>query len=422
MKFKIYEKDGRKYSSLSGDNNKIHINKIFGYNSIFGEMICHGTLIVTKIFEIINLKKKIRNKNKFSLKIEFLKHFKYNSEISIIKKNNKYDVFQEKQKKLEIKIKYYNDLNTYNSFKKKYNLRFKNKIINKDKKINDIMVLLNNISKYVGTIYPGEHSIIREININFNKIKYLYNKKIEIFSQKIDSRLPIINNKLNYNHFIISFQTLERPEIKKKINISYKALENKIKKIKYNALIIGGSQGIGRDITNILKHNSSIFKIVTYNKNKIFSKKKIITKKIDVLKETKTINEIIDKYSPIKIFYFVSPKIYFENKLQKSIKNEYKKLFLNIPIKIIEENRFKKISFFYPSTEYIYENKNSIYSKIKLEAEKKIKKLCTKNNIQISIIRFPAINSRQSISISNPNPPSLVEYLKSNSKIIDKIF
>ena len=274
MKFKIYEEDGRKYSSLSGDNNKIHINKIFGYNSIFGEMICHGTLIVTKIFEIINLKKKIRNKNKFSLKIEFLKHFKYNSEISIIKKNNKYDVFQEKQKKLEIKIKYYNDLNTCNSFKKKYNLRFKNKIINKDKKINDIMVLLNNISKYVGTIYPGEHSIIREININFNKTKYLYNKKIEIFSQKIDSRLPIINNKLNYNHFIISFQTLERPEIKKKINISYKALENKIKKIKYNALIIGGSQGIGRDITNILKHNSSIFKIVTYNKNKIFSKKK----------------------------------------------------------------------------------------------------------------------------------------------------
>ena len=95
---------------------------------------------------------------------------------------------------------------------------------------------------------------------------------------------------------------------------------------------------------------------------------------------------------------------------------------MNIPIKIIEENRFKKISFFYPSTEYIYENKNSIYSKIKLEAEKKIKKLCTKNNIQISIIRFPAINSRQSISISNPNPPSLVEYLKLNSKIIDRIF
>ena len=70
------------------------------------------------------------------------------------------------------------------------------------------------------------------------------------------------------------FQSLERPKVKHKIYIPSKILKNKIKKIKYNALIIGGSQGIGRDITNILKYNSKIFKIVTYNKNKIFNKKK----------------------------------------------------------------------------------------------------------------------------------------------------
>ncbi len=154
----------------------------------------------------------------------------------------------------------------------------------------------------------------------------------------------------------------------------------------------------------------------------MFNKKKIICKKVNVLKETKTINKIIDKYWPIKIFYFVSPKIYFENSLEKKVKDDYKKLFLDVPLKIIEENKFKKISFFYPSTNNIYENKNSVYSKIKLQAEKKIKKLCTKSNIPINIIRFPAINSRQSISINNPNPPSLIEYLKLNPKIIDKIF
>lgn len=422
MKFKIYEKDGRKYSILSGDDNKIHINRIFGYNSIFGETICHGTLIVVRVFKIIKLEKIVKNKNKFSLNIEFLKHFKYNSEISIVRKKNTYNIYQENQKKLEIKIKYDNNLKTYNFFKKKYNLRFKSKIFFKNRKINNIIILLNNISKYVGTIYPGKYSIIKEININFNKFEYPYNKKIEIFSKKIDPRLPIIHNKLNYNNFIVLFQTLERPKVKHKINIPPKILKNKIKKIKYNALIIGGSQGIGRDITNILKYNSKIFKIVTYNKNKIFNKKKIISRKVDVLKETKTINKIINKYYPIKIFYSVSPKIYFENKLEKKIKNEYKKLFLDIPLKIIRENKFKKISFFYPSTNFIYENKNSIYSKIKLKAEKKIKKLCTKSNIPINIIRFPAINSRQSISISNPNPPDLTEYLKSNPKIIDKIF
>lgn len=421
MKFKIYEKDGRKYSILSGDDNKIHINRIFGYNSIFGETICHGTLIVIRVFKIIKLEKIIKNKNKFSLNIEFLKHFKYDSEISIVRKKNKYNIYQENQKKLEIKIKYNNSLKTYSFFKKKYNLKFKSKIFFKNKKINNIIILLNNISKYVGTIYPGKFSIIKEININFNK-EYPYNKKIEIFSKKIDPRLPIIHNKLNYNNFIVLFQTLERPKVKHKINIPSKILKDKIKKIKYNALIIGGSQGIGRDITNILKYNPKIFKIVTYNKNKIFNKKKIISKKVDVLKETKTINKLINKYYPIKIFYSVSPKIYFENKLEKKIKNEYRKLFLDIPLKIIRENKFKKISFFYPSTNFIYENKNSIYSKIKLKAEKKIKKLCTKSNIPINIIRFPAINSRQSISISNPNPPDLTEYLKLNPKIIDKIF
>ena len=274
----------------------------------------------------------------------------------------------------------------------------------------------------MGTIYPGKFSILKEININFNKFEYPYNKKIEIFSKKIDPRLPIIHNKLNYNNFIVLFQSLERPKVKHKIYIPSKILKNKIKKIKYNALIIGGSQGIGRDITNILKYNSKIFKIVTYNKNKIFNKKKIISKKVDVLKETKTINKIINKYYPIKIFYSVSPKIYFENKLEKKIKNEYRKLFLDMPLKILRENKFKKISFFYPSTKFIYENKDSVYSKIKLKAEKEIKKLCTKSNIPINIIRFPAINSRQSISISNPNPPDLTEYLNLNTKKIYKIF
>ena len=327
MKFKIYEKDGRKYSILSGDDNKIHINRIFGYNSIFGETICHGTLIVVRVFKIIKLEKIIKNKNKFSLNIEFLKHFKYNSEISIVRKKNKYNIYQENQKKLEIKIKYNNNLKTYNFFKKKYNLRFKNKIFFKNKKINDIIILLNNISKYVGTIYPGKFSILKEININFNKFEYPYNKKIEIFSKKIDPRLPIIHNKLNYNNFIVLFQSLERPKVKHKIYIPSKILKNKIKKIKYNALIIGGSQGIGRDITNILKYNSKIFKIVTYNKNKIFNKKKIISKKVDVLKETKTINKIINKYYPIKIFYSVSPKIYFENKLEKKLKMNTENFF-----------------------------------------------------------------------------------------------
>ena len=40
--------EGKKFSKISGDNNKIHLNKKIGYNSIFGENICHGALLIIK--------------------------------------------------------------------------------------------------------------------------------------------------------------------------------------------------------------------------------------------------------------------------------------------------------------------------------------------------------------------------------------
>ena len=86
MNFKITENEGLKYSKISGDYNKIHIDEKTGYNSIFGEKICHGTLVITKIFKLINLKKIIKNQKKFSIDIKFFKHLKYYCEISIIKK------------------------------------------------------------------------------------------------------------------------------------------------------------------------------------------------------------------------------------------------------------------------------------------------------------------------------------------------
>ena len=123
--------------------------------------------------------------------------------------------------------------------------------------------MLNIISKYVGTIYPGENSLIKRININLNGYLNFRNKKIEILSKKIDPRFPIIENRLSYGKFIIEFQTLERPVVKKNKKIITKILKKKIKKIKYNALIIGSSQGIGLDVLNILKQNSKITKIAT---------------------------------------------------------------------------------------------------------------------------------------------------------------
>jgi hypothetical protein len=423
MNFKITENEGLKYSKISGDYNKIHIDEKTGYNSIFGEKICHGTLVITKIFKLINLEKIIKNQKKFNINIEFYKHLKYRSKILVVKKKNIYCVLQENQKALEIKV---TNINSYKfkNFSKKNKLRsFINKYSNNDSKVKNIYNLLKNISKYVGTIYPGENSLIKQININLNGHFNFRCKKIEVLSKKIDPRLPIIENRLNCGKFIIEFQTLVRPVVKINKKIITNILKKKIKKIKYNALIIGSSQGIGFDVLNILKQNSKITKIATFNKNKIKNvNNKIIPIKIDVFNELNYINKIIDKYLPIRIFYFVSPKIYIENKLDPLIKKQYKFLFLKVPLMIINQNKSKNISFFYPSTSYIYEYKNSFYSKIKLYAEKKIRKLCLDNNISFKTVRFPTLNSRQSISLNNPNPPSLFQYLESNPKMVNKIF
>ena len=53
--FKITEKEGNLFSKRSGDINKIHLNKKYSYNSIFGNKICFGAQILIKIIEMINL-------------------------------------------------------------------------------------------------------------------------------------------------------------------------------------------------------------------------------------------------------------------------------------------------------------------------------------------------------------------------------
>ena len=95
---------------------------------------------------------------------------------------------------------------------------------------------------------------------------------------------------------------------------------------------------------------------------------------------------------------------------KKTVK-EYKNFYINYPLRILKENKSKKISFFYPSTKNINYDKGSIYSKIKQKAEIKINAFCLKNKIPIYIHRYPAINSRQSLTLLNQNLPNLLEYL-----------
>ena len=425
LNFLIKKRDGIRYSKISNDNNKIHINEKCGYNSIFGECIVHGTHLILKFLKKI----KFELNGTFLLNIDFINPFYYEKKIFIkIKKNNfstKYFLFQ--NNRISAKI-----VKTKN-----YKVNFNNQISNLDniltfrvrkiKKENQLDLVLHTLSKYVGKIFPAENSLIS--NIKIHHYKRMHNKilnKFEIKSKILKKGYPIILNSLNFNNYYVEFETLIRPNIKYENNTTKisKILQNHISKIKENILIIGASQGIGREVYNIVKSNKKIKKIISYNKNIINYKlgKNTSIIKINIKKDLNKITRIIKRFEPIRVYYFPSTKIYFDNNLTQEEKKNYQFFFAEIPMEILKRSQEKKIFIFYPSTTNIDLNNRSYYSKIKLCAEKEISKFCKKNNLYCSIHRFPAIYSRQSVSMLNPKPQSLVDYIGSDFKKINAIF
>lgn len=404
----IRKKDGLRFAEKSGDFNKVHINEKFGYNSIFGENIVHGVLPIIIFFsKILNIKLIAFSYCEINFKSPIL----YNEKIivNVVKKKSYQEYLFTQCNKLCVIIK------IENKFKKPLI-----KEVNTLSKI-DIKYILKKISHYVGMINPGENSILSKIDFHYKNSK---NKKINsiINSQMPDKRVPIIKNQMSYKNFEINFQSIIRPSIvQKKIKLR-NFIINKIKKNKTNVLIIGASQGIGEDILNIYKNNPKIIKIATYNKNKILnSRKDIKVYKINILSDSIKLNRIISKFRPLNVYYFATPKILFDKKISKKRYSEFTNYYVDLPLKILRMNKKNIKSFFNPSTTFINFDKKASYSIVKKLSEKKIENFCKKNKINYFSHRFPALNSRQSITILNPINKNLNEYLNINKKHINKI-
>ena len=421
--FKILNSEGKSFSKLSGDNNKIHLDDLTGYNSIFGEKICHGSLVVLKAFKIINLHKIINSAKRYSIKIIFFKHFVYNQKIKIIKKNYSYKIIQQNQLVAELIILNKNKLLDYNLGKKKLTLKINKKSFNRfytGNQNKELPMLLGNLTKYVGTIYPGKNSLIREININFNKKFNFNNYKTDIFSKKVDIRYPIINNKILFKNYFIEFVTLDRPVFKYKKSKIKESIKKSIKKIKENILILGASSGIGFELLNIMKYNKKVKIFGTYSKNKILVKQKNLQiKKVDLNKSFYEIKKILNNLNSLIIYYFATPKIDVNINNKKSLKM-YKNFYIKYPLRILSFCKKKNIKFFYPSTIFIGKS-NSHYAKIKEEAEKKITKVKNKK-LFINILKINEINTKQNLSFLRRKLPSFIDLLNLNKEYQDKIF
>ena len=80
-----------------------------------------------------------------------------------------------------------------------------------------------------------------------------------------------------------------------------------------------------------------------------------------------------------------------------------------------------KSYFFYPSSTYVGEHQNNLYTKAKRLAENKINNL-KDSKLFVNILRIPEINTKQNLSVFNKNLPSFTNLLKKNKDFRNKIF
>ena len=190
--------------------------------------------------------------------------------------------------------------------------------------------------------------------------------------------------------------------------------------INENILIIGGSSGIGNDLLKLFLNNKKIKIISTYYKNKIKeNRKNLIIKKINIETDLAAIYKIIKKFEPIIIYYFPTPKIFFNSINDKNLIELYKKYYIHIPIKIIKYASNFQSKFFYPST--TYNNTLSPYSLIKLRAENEISKL-GKLKTKINVLRIPGVNTKQNLSLIGGKLPNFRDLIARDKKMLNKVF
>ena len=415
--------EGTEFGKKSGDINKIHLDYLTGYNSLFGDNVVHGCYVLIKFLELIKCK------NYKYLRVNFYNGIFYESfiKVKIIKRNNNqhiYELIQDNEIKVRIKILIkdknipINELKKI-TFRKNYLItkKIKKKFINK-KIDSDLNLSLNYLTKYVGMIYPGKYSLILEIIITEDNI--VDDNNIE-FKSSASSRHPIINNNFLYKKYNIFFQTLIRPNLFTKIKKINSSILNQIKNNKKNVLIIGGSSGIGNDLFHLFKINKKNKIIATFNQNRILNKKKnIVIKKINIEKNIDKIFSIIRLYKPLLVYYFATPKINLNINSKKNLKL-YNKFYVSIPIKIIKFCIKHKCYFFYPSTTFIDGSYKNLYTDSKKNAEKKIRKI-KNNKLFVNILRIPQINTKQNLSIIKRNLPNFSELICKKKNIRNIVF
>lgn len=398
MKCLFSLRDNNKFSQISGDNNKIHLDYNFTKKLFVKFPIVHGVHIV--IYALSKFFKK--NKN-FYFVINYL-NIKFNNYLNI---NENFKIKLSKKKilvktdsliiaeieigfsKFELRNEKFNNLNN-TFFKKFYFKNLKNKSI-----INELLVL----SQFVGTKNPGHGSLILNFKISLKK-----NNRITTVKRKVTNRLFnfIFTNKSYFSNLVVS-----KP---KKIDFNYKNFlpkKNLLKKLNGKRVLIFGSTGA---LGSYTKYYFSKYPVKIYLANRSASKEKKIEYKnfkINISIEN-NLEKLISIVKPDLVLYFLSPKIRksykknFDLQLFKIFQFYYYGYFKKIINNLKKLN--KKIIVFYPSSSALNKNfdcsdfpKEYIRAKKKAEMEFFNKNF---NNVSTKFYRIDKMKSLQNYNIT----------------------
>ena len=264
------------------------------------------------------------------------------------------------------------------------------------------------LSEIVGMQVPGLNSLFLSVQVNF-----LDNKGAKFFKiEKSDSRYGTMELAITASTLRGLAQVVFRPSPQKSQSID--ELSKQVKKGEFknvNALIIGGSRGLGEIIAKLIACGGGK-SVITYNsglveatrlKNEITSHGEMC----DILQlSIGKKSNVLDHYNGFnQLYYFATPKIFgkrslgFNETLYNTFVEVYVKGFAKVCEKLLQGT--EHIAVFYPSSIAIEKPLASLeeYIAAKLEGEEFCKELNKKNNMTVFYPRLPRIDTDQTLSL-----------------------
>jgi hypothetical protein len=440
-------KDQVDFSEFSGDKNPIHINPLEARRTIAGQCIVHGinsllwaldVLVFSTGLTVRSCKAKFQNSIYLEESIDCFWNEKSNK-ISLVSKSTVLCNIKiepgpvKKNDSIEIPICKSRNVPEAQSFEEcllhhKISLSFfGNPEMSKQlfpsfvaEYGNSTACDLALLSEIVGMQVPGLNSIFLSVQVDF-----LENQESKFFKiVKSDSRYETMELAINASTISALAQVVFRPSSKGSqsiIEIGKKVTKGEFKNL--NALIVGGSRGLGEIVAKLIACGGGK-SVITYNSG--VEEATRLKNEITTYGETCDIvqlsvgnnNNVLDHFKGFnQLYYFATPKIFgkrsfgFDETLLSTFIEVYIKEFERVCDTLLK--RTDHLDVFYPSSIAIEKPLASLaeYIASKIKGEEFCEELNKKNNITVFYPRLPRIDTDQTLSLIKAASADAVEVL-----------